>query len=283
MNVLCAFSRYSLLVTRHYIEVGMKTVLITGASSGIGKALTDSFARRGYRLAVVGRNGDALQALVDQHPHSPIHPIVIDLSKPDSGKAVFDELSRQGISIDILVNNAGFGLWGPFDETKVQSEHEMIQLQINTPLDLIKHALPHMKKKKEGHIINIGSLYCFCPVPRQSVYSASKSFMLSFSQSLRYEMQHQGILVTVVCPGMTMSSFRTRAGLQDKKSWLSMEPEAVAEAAYEGMRKKKFLVIPGWMNKCYVFAIRILPMSLVTPVAEWIIYSLRKLDVKTKD
>jgi uncharacterized protein len=255
----------------------MKTVLITGASSGIGQALTHSFAKRGYRLVVVGRNGDLLQALVDQHPHVSIYPIVNDLSRPGSGKAVFDELYRQGLSIDILVNNAGFGLWGTFDETPVQSEHEMIQLQINTPLDLMKLALPHMKEKKTGHIINIGSLYSFCPVPRQSVYAASKSFMLSFSQSLRYEMKREGIFVTFVCPGMTMSSFRTRAGLQDKKSWLSMEPEAVAEAAYEGMRKKKFLVVPGWMNKCYVFAMRLLPMSLVTPVAEWVIYSLRKL------
>lgn len=259
----------------------MKTVLITGASSGIGRALAHTFAKRGYRLVVVGRNNEALKDLAGQYPDT-ILPLTIDLIRPGSGAALFEELRQRGISIDILINNAGFGLWGSFAETDPQLEHEMIQLQINTPLDLIKLALPSMKKKGEGHIVNIGSLYCFSPVPQQSIYAASKSFLLSFSQSLQYELKHEGISVTLVCPGMTTTSFRTRAGLEEKKSWMSMEPEAVAEAAYEGIMKKKFLVIPGWMNKCYAYAVRILPTSLVTPIVEWVIYSLRKLNISQK-
>lgn len=257
----------------------MKTVLITGASSGIGQALTHSFAKRGYRLVVIGRNLEALQELANQNPEVDIHPIVMDLAKPGSAHMIFKELDREGLAIDILVNNAGFGVWGSFDETSSQSEHELIQLQINTTLDLIKLSLPHMKEAKEGHIINIGSLYCFCPVPLQSVYAASKSFIFSFSQALNHELKDSGVCITVVCPGMTSTSFRTRAGLHDKKSWMSMEPKDVAEAAYKGMCKKKFLIIPGWMNKCYAYAVRILPMSLVTPVAQWVVYSLRKLKI----
>lgn len=255
----------------------MKTALITGASSGIGFELARCFARHGYHLVVIGRNREALEKLSHECSNVTVTPFVQDLSDPHAASVIFEKIRQQGISIDILINNAGFGLWGEFADTNIEEEQKMVEIQINCLMSLTKQALPFLKKKGDGYILNVGSVYSFSPVPCQSVYAASKAFLLSFSQSLREELKESGISVTLLCPGITNTSFRTRAGMKDKKSKMSMDAKSVAEAGFHGMMKKKFLVIPGAVNKVYVFVARLLPVGLVASVVRWITYSVRKL------
>lgn len=188
-----------------------KTVLITGASSGIGLALAKCFAQDNYKLILVGRNQDALSAAANQLKNNYKVEVVfmkVDLSTHAGLVQIENSLRQDNIEIDVLVNNAGFGLWGKFFETEYVQESAMVHTHINAMLYLTKLVLPSMLKKHSGKIINIGSVYCYSPVPSQSIYAATKSFMASFTFALQNELIDSGVTASLVCPGTTLTEFR---------------------------------------------------------------------------
>ena len=243
------------------------SVAITGASSGIGRAIALEFAKRGADLALIGRDEAALERVQDD---CRFHVDVVGCYVTDlvNAKAV-DELCATLGPVDILVNNAGFGVKGDFAGTDLNDELRMLDVQLAAMLKLTKAVLPGMIERGKGRILNIASVYSYSPVPKQSVYSATKAFILSFSSALKEEVKDKGISVTVVLPGITQTEFRTRAGIADKKD-SGMTAEAVAKIAVDAALKGNHIVVPGAQNKLFVFLARHLPQSLMARVVTFI-------------
>jgi short-subunit dehydrogenase len=247
-----------------------KWALITGASSGIGRALALEFAAGGFNVFLTGRDRNALETVAAEcRNRSRLQADIFcaDLSDPDSTNSLIGEISNK--RIDVLINNAGFGVKGDFAETGLDEELKLLEVQLSAMLKLTKAALPNMIAQKSGHILNVASVYSFSPVPGQSVYSACKSFIFSFSSSLRAELKDSGVSVTVLCPGITQTEFRARAGIADKKD-SGMTAEAVARVAFEKTMRGAHVVVPGFQNKLFVFLFRHLPSGLQSALINFI-------------
>lgn len=254
-----------------------KTALITGASSGIGLALAKCFAKDSFNLVLVGRNADALissAALLQNDYKVAVQFIVADLATHTGLEKVKNDLQQNNIEIDILVNNAGFGLWGKFFDTDYLQESSMVHTHINALLYLTKLVLPTMLAKRSGKIINMGSVYCYSPVPSQSVYAATKSFMASFTFALQNELINSGVTAYLVCPGTTLTGFR-RTLKKQHKLILAMTAEQVADITYSQIKKNKPVIVPGFFNKLYVFVAKHLPVNII----KFIVYKMRGLKI----
>ncbi|MBI5227731.1 SDR family oxidoreductase [Candidatus Micrarchaeota archaeon] len=252
------------------------TVLITGASSGIGFELAKLFAKDGYCLVLVARKKDALENSAKElrsrssSPDISITTIPKDLSIPDSAQEIFDELTKQKIKIDILVNNAGFGNYGFFYETNWITEQKMIQLNIASLTELTKLSVKQMVERKYGKILNVASTAAFQPGPLMAVYYATKAYVLHFSEALANELKGTGVTVTTLCPGPTVSSFQKTAEME--KSRIANQPSAldnpehVAKVGYDALMKGKTVVIPGFKNNLFAFLVRLTPRDIVTSI-----------------
>lgn len=248
-------------------------VLITGASSGIGKALALEFAAHGFNLFLTARNAESLGQVAGecaQKSGIETKTHLADLSDSKAVDELLRALSAASIEIEILVNNAGFGVMGGFAQTDVETELKMLDVQLAATLKLTKALLPPMIARKSGRILNVASVYSFAPVPFQAVYSACKAFMLSFSESLSEELKVTGVSVTVVCPGTTQSEFRARAGIEEKNKSAGVTAESVARIAVRQTLRGKRLVVPGFLNRLFVFSTRRLPVSLVPRIVRYI-------------
>ena len=240
-----------------------KTVLITGASTGIGYELTKLFARDNYNLVLVARSKEKLDIISEEllkSYGSKVKVIAKDLSIVSSPKEVFDEIRDSDIRIDVLVNNAGAGTTGLFHEIDYEKDLEIIQLNITALTSLTKLFSREMIKFRKGKILNVASTGSYQPGPYIAVYYATKAYVLSFSQAIRNELRDFGITVTTVCPGATRTEFSKRAGKKDLKN--AMNARVVARAAYLGMNKNKDVVIPGFINKVAIFSSKLLPGSI---------------------
>lgn len=230
-----------------------QTVLITGASAGIGYELAKLYARDGYRLVLVARR----KVTMDKHAAelrklgSPeVTVIVKDLAVLESPDKLFAETQKAKIHVDVLVNNAGFGGNGPFAKTDLDDELEMMQVNMVALTHLTKLYLGPMLARKRGQIVNIASTAAFQPGPLMAVYYATKAFVLSFSEAVYEELRGSGVTVTCVCPGATHTEFAKRARMEKSKLFQAraMDAETVAKLAYRGIQKRKPLVITGFMN-----------------------------------
>ena len=248
-----------------------KSVLITGASSGIGLELAHLFARDGYRLVLLARNRNTLRQIGDdlQARYSVTVRIAPkDLAHPATPVELYQELQEAGFVLDVLVNNAGFGLSGAFQSTDWNVEAEMMQVNMVAATHLTKLFLPQIRAR-EGKIMNVASTAAFQPGPFMSVYYASKAYILSFSEALAEELEGSGVTVTCLCPGPVKTNFQRRAYLQNTgmaNSPLLVDVREVARLGYEGMMRGKRLVIPGWKNRAGVELLRLSPRSVVTKV-----------------
>lgn len=248
------------------------TVLITGASSGLGYQFAQVFARNHFALVLVARSENKLNELarqINQDFGVSTKTIIKDLSIPSSSEEICSELNQAGIEIDILVNNAGFATYGFFTATNLSDELQMMQLNIVTLTHLTKLMLPGMKQRRRGKILNIASTAAFQPGPLMAVYYASKAYVLSFSEAIANELKGTGITVSVLCPGPTESGFQKRASMEQSKlvnNQNLMTVETVAQIGYQGLMSNRTIIVPGIKNKLLVFSVRFLPRNLVTQV-----------------
>jgi short-subunit dehydrogenase len=248
-----------------------KTVLITGASSGIGLELAHLFAHDGYRLVLVARNRGALRELGDELQSRYSVTVRIspkDLAHPATPAELYQELQEAGIVLDVLVNNAGFGGAGAYLKTDWNHEAEMMQVNMVAVAHLTKLFLPQIRAR-EGKILNVASTAAFQPGPFMAVYYASKAFVLHFSEALSEELRGTGVTVTCLCPGPVKTNFQKRAYITDTpmaNSPLLVDVREVARAGYEGMKAGKRVVIPGWKNRLGVEMLRLSPREMVTKV-----------------
>lgn len=255
----------------------MTTALITGASSGIGTAFAQELARRNYNLVLVARSQAKLEQLATQLQENQkinTEVIVQDLTVPKAAQTVFDTVREKEIHIDLLVNNAGFGDYGLFAERSLEKQLEMIQLNITALVALTHLFLSPMRQQGNGGIINVSSIAGFQPLPYMSVYAATKSFVLSFSEALWAENKDAGVTVTCVCPGATESEFFIRAEFPDSFAQASSQnyasPVEVVKATLKAFAEKQTNVVTGGIaNQIISNVPRFLPReALVKAVAK---------------
>lgn len=239
--------------------------LVTGASSGIGRSIAEQLAARGYHLVLVardeGRLSDSAASLRERHGVLAL-PIGCDLGQTGACEELCRKLEERGVEFEIVVNSAGFGVHGQYEEADYEQLAALVQVQILGLMRLTRLVLPPMRRRRRGHILNVASVYSFCAVPEQAVYAASKAFMLSFSRALQAEVNDVGIAVTVVCPGVTRTNFRTRMGHRETSRVSGMSADAVASAAVEGLLARRFLVVPGFGNQFFAWVARCLPAGV---------------------
>jgi hypothetical protein len=251
-----------------------ETVLITGASSGIGLELAKCFAADGCRLVLVARNTTALQSLARelQQAHKiEARILTADLSLPETPKRIFDELHKTGVTVDVLVNNAGFGALGTFAELPLQRQLEMLQVNITALTELTGLFLPGMIQRQRGGILNVSSVAGFEPGPGMAIYHATKAYVLSFTEALAEELTGTNVTVTALCPGPTTTNFGKVANfLKERrlKKIPKMSAQKVAECGHDAYREGRILAIPGLRNYLLIFLIKVMPRRYVRKIAK---------------
>jgi short-subunit dehydrogenase len=252
----------------------MQYALITGASKGIGRAIAEELASRNHSVLLVARSGALLKQAADEISEKytvNADYLAVDLSLRDSPARVISWIKEKGYEIDILVNNAGYGLSGNFEQYSIEDHRAMMQVNMTVPLELTGMLLPELKKQSRGYILNIASAAAYQAVPGLTAYAATKSFLLSFSRGLQYELRKTNVSVTVVSPGGTDTDFANRAKVARKAvkagEKLNMTPKAVARLAVNAMFARKTEIIAGFINKLGAFFVWLLPKKLAEKTA----------------
>ena len=249
---------------------GKPLCLITGASAGIGAALAWEFAHAGWDLALTARREqpmiDLARDLKDEFG-TKSHILPADLSKLGACEDILARLAKKSVHVDGLVNNAGHGLTGQFLESEWQAHKDFLTLMLEAPTEMTHLVVGGMAERGFGRIINVASLAGHIPGSRgHTLYSAVKSYLIKFSQSLNLEMQGQGVKVSALCPGFTMSEFhdvnQTRGAVSKLPDWMWMDAEEVAESGFLALERNKAVHIPGRANKLIAVAVRLLPDPL---------------------
>lgn len=236
-----------------------RVALITGASSGMGEAFARKLALQGYNLVLVARREERLSALsseLQNNHHVKVEVVVADLTRESDIERVETKIGQLE-NVDMLINNAGFGTMGRFAETDLEGQLEMITLYVTAPTRLIHAALPKMEKG--GSIINVASLGAFVYVPGNVTYSATKAYLVVFSEILQMELKGRGIRVQALCPGFTMTEFHGKMGFDSSviPKFMWMTPEDVVKESLQGLERGKVVYIPGLKNRVVVLLCRI--------------------------
>ena len=245
-----------------------KTVLITGASGGLGLEFARIYAREGFDLVVVARSEGKLYKLKSElETQYDCHVWVLaqDLSQPDAAYEVFNYTLEKNTTIDALVNNAGFGDFGNFWEVDAQRQTDLLQVNIMTLVQLTRYFLPGMVERRHGSVLNLSSVAAFSAGPRMCLYYASKEFVRSFSEAVAEEVRSTGVTVTALCPGPTATGFEQAAQMKNSHMFSMFKPAsaaAVAEAGFRAAQKGKTLRYCGWPTHTVSIAARLLPRSV---------------------
>jgi len=253
----------------------MSTVLITGASGGIGYELAKLFARDHHNLVLVARSADRLAQVAAelQAQGVTVKTIALDLAAPHAPKFLFDQLQREGVAIDILVNNAGFGAFGEFAQMPEDEILGQIALNITALTQLTRLFLPSMMQRSGGKIMNVASTAAFQPGPLMAVYYATKAYVLSFSEAITNELRNSGVTVTCFCPGATHTGFAKRAGTEKSRLFKqlgAMSSEKVALDGYRALMEGRTLAISGAHNWLVAQSTRFAPRKMVTAISRWV-------------
>jgi uncharacterized protein len=252
-----------------------KTALVTGASAGIGAAMARFLARHGFDLVLTARRADRLATLAHElHRAFGITARAWpgDLAVAQTCRQLVDALERDGIAIDFLVNNAGYGIHERFYETSWETQRDFVQVMVAAPCELVHRLLPGMMERGYGRIINVASVAGFLPGVRgNTMYGASKAFLISFSQSLHSEQRGKGVHVTALCPGLTYTEFHdvtgTRSRMQRLPKILWLNADRVVEEGYQAVMRNQATCVPGLQYRAIISLVRRLPLRLAHRIA----------------
>ena len=227
---------------------GGQFAVVTGASSGIGLELAKLFAQNGYDLVIVAED-EGIESAADQlRSLGPmVESVQADLATEDGVEELWERIEEMGRPVDAIAINAGVGVGGPFLETDLEEEINLINLNVTGAVHLAKHVVQHMAERGEGKILFTSSIAADMPAPFEAVYGASKAFLLSFSEALRNELKDTNITVTALQPGPTDTNFFDRAGMQDTKVGADKkdDPADVARDGFEALMAGKDHVVAG--------------------------------------
>lgn len=253
-------------------ELRGKRALVTGASSGIGRAIARELAARGVDLVLTARRKAALDEVAAECGAMGVRVDVItaDLGLPAAGSVLW-KLASAGGAIDICINNAGFGYFRPFADIEWARDAEMVQLNITSLVELSKQFVAaRTGDPGRAYLLNIASIGAYQSVPNMALYAASKAFVRNFTEGLHDELRGTAVSATCVCPGGTETEFHAQAGAGNY-GWLAnasmMSAEACARVAVRAMERGKRTVIPGWINKLSCFGVRLVPRRFASWMA----------------
>lgn len=244
-----------------------KLALVTGASAGIGAAFARIFASHGYDVALTARRSDRLERLAeDIRLRHGVETLVLpaDLARPEAPGEILAGLEAHGRAVDALVNNAGYSP-GSFTETAWEEQRAVLQVMLVSVCELTHRVLPRMVEERFGRIVNVASLAGLLPgAAGNTLYAATKSFLIRFSQSLHLENQAHGVHVSALCPGFTYSEFHDVSGARERVTaatpeWLWQGADEVAAVGYEAVEAGRALAVPGAPNKAIAAAVRLMP------------------------
>lgn len=241
-------------------------VLLTGASSGIGKEMAKILNKKGYDLVLVARDEEKLKdvknELEKEKSKNNIEIISMDLSKEEN----CIELCKRVRNVDILINNAGFGDCGNFTKTDLEKEIKMIKTNIVAYHILMKKYLKEMKEKNSGRILNVASIAGFIPGPLMATYYATKSYVVKLSESVREELKKEksNVKISILCPGPVATNFNKVANVKFKIR--EANSQDVAKYAIKKMEQGKFYIVPGLDIKFAKIGAKIFPTNLVAKV-----------------
>ncbi len=244
-----------------------KTGIITGATSGIGKAFAFHLAQQGFNLVITGRRHEVLNevaAELTDRFRIKVYKVIADLSvKKDVQYLlhVVEKLQR----IDILVNNAGYGLTARFHKDDINNQLKMLQVHVTTPIILIHKVLTPMINARRGVIINVSSMASYTPTADNSMYTGTKSFLRNFTISQHLALRQYGIQVQCLCPGFTHTDFHKKIGIAPnfKNIWEGwMEPGEVVKYSISHLNNYRVMCIPGRWNRMVLRLLSVIPASL---------------------
>lgn len=250
------------------------TALVTGASSGIGADIARQLAERGHGVTLVARREDRLHELageIETTHHVRTDVIACDLSDQAAREGLVAEIRARGREVSVLINNAGFGSAGNFQDLDLDNELRMVHTNVEAVVHLCGEYVPGMAARGEGAVLNVASTAGFQPLPRQSTYSASKAFVLAFTEALSSDLKGTGVTATALCPGPVKTEFTDQhegfdsAGSTPDFIWMSAED--CAKAAVRGLERGKRVVVPGVGNRFTTLAGQHVPRSLLLPAA----------------
>jgi hypothetical protein len=247
-------------------EPARDCALVTGASSGIGAEIARALAARKIDLAISARRIerlDALKAELEAAHRVRVTTFAVDLDSPDGADQLYDEVRQSGIAVSMLVNNAGFGYYGEVAKQSPEKIASMVQVNVGAVTTLSRRFGQEMAARKRGFILNIASYAALQPIPRYSVYSGAKAYVVAFSLGLRHELARRGVRVSVACPGFTATEFHQVAEheMTAWMRWTTLDPRRVARACVSGMLAGKGLIVPGLFYRSALFAGRFAPRS----------------------
>jgi short-subunit dehydrogenase len=240
--------------------------LVTGATSGIGESFTRLLAENNYNIVLVARDLPRLQERAEQLQAKfkvQTHIIQADLAT-DSGCGVVEQYIATN-RIDVLINNAGFGINKAFTLSQLEAEQQLLDVLVRTPMRLMHVALPLMKERNKGVVINVSSVASFIA---GGTYSASKSYLTVLSESLHTELAGTKVKISALCPGFTRTEFhqRGRMSMKGLPSFLWLDADELVAKAWSDALKGEAISIPGWQYQFLVFVIKRLPRSIVRKV-----------------
>ena len=259
--------------------------LITGASEGFGRALATECASRKMNLILVALPDSKLQFLAEiliQKYAIDVIAIEKDLSIEENCVMLYKQVEELNLSVNMLINNVGISSTMFFGEGNIDFYHKQVKLNVVTTTLLTSLFLRILETNKPSHILNVGSLSCFFYLAKKQVYGATKSYVYSFSKSLRGELSSKGINVSVVCPG-GMNTNPTIIKTNKANNWIArqsiMDPEDVAPIAIKGLLNRKEIIIPGRMNKLFLIIDRLLPSFLIKMIANNHVNKFKSYDI----
>lgn len=244
--------------------------MITGASAGIGAALSRVFAENGFDVVLVARRLDRLEALASEIERAHgvnAQPIAVDLAEVDSPARLFEALAARRIDVDALVNNAGFAVLGYFAEPEWSRHADFLQVMITSTVQLTHLAERGMVARGYGRILNVASVAGLIPgAPKTTLYGPAKAFLIKFSEALSLEHQGDGVHVTALCPGYTLTEFHdvlgTRARMNRLPKFIWLDADTVARQGFAAVMRGDAVCINGNLYRAVAGAVKVLPGSV---------------------
>jgi short-subunit dehydrogenase len=251
-------------------------VVITGASSGIGRAMVSIFAKNGHAVLAVARRKDRLLALYQELTEvhqAAVHFLVVDITSPGGPQLLFEEAVRVFGKVHVLINVAGMSPYQEFLELNYIHLRQVLSLNVQAPTELCHLFMPHMFAHGDpSHVVNVGSVASYAALPKFSVYTGTKHYMRGFTNLLYHECRGSNIKVSALHPGGTLTEFPALAGQQITESAQKtmLTPEQVAERAYPAIIKGKRMIVTGGINKLAVLIGKFLPFPWTIRLMEYI-------------
>ena len=242
-----------------------RSALVTGASSGIGASMAEQLAAAGIPTVVVARRGDRLDDLARRFDS--VEVLVADLQTPEGLAAVEARIVDPDRPVDLVVNNAGFGTSGRFHESRIERLTDEVGLNVVALTRLSHAALRTMIPRGRGFLLNVSSMVSFQPAPSLAVYTATKAYVTSLTESLQLEARGTGVHVTALCPGLTKTEFQS---VSSSESYAGQYPaflwtpvDEVARCGLDGVAAGAVLAIPGWKYRLMGIVVGALPRRVV--------------------